>query len=138
MRPPPKKPNDAVSVAVDGRYNTPSPAGVASVFVFAFASPRAAPFVAAVSRPGDPARAAAPNVPPHGDVRFAPGLVPTIADPSRHDDPPGLVSFAPAVDGDAKADGVAPLGLLHSVAIWPVAGTPAEVPARRHAETQRD
>jgi hypothetical protein len=60
--------------------------------------------------------------------------VPTVADPSRHDEPPGLVPFAPASDGAANVDGVAPRGSLQAVLIWPVAGTPAEVPARRHAD----
>jgi hypothetical protein len=136
MRPMPRNPSDAACVAVDG--NTPIPSGVASSFatapVFAFAPLRAAPILAAVSRSGDPALPAAADVPPHGEVRFASGLVPAFADPLRHDEPPGLVSFAPASDGAANVDGVAPPGSLQTLLIWPVAGTPAEVPAVRHAD----
>src|SRR5207302_1266629 len=117
MRPAPRNPTDVVSVAVDGRDNTPRPSGVRSVFNFAFAlaSPRAAPFAAAVSRSGDPALLAAPEVPPlaapevppQDEVRSAPGFVPTIAEPERHDEALGLVPLAFAPDGAATVDGVA-------------------------------
>ena len=142
MRPAPRNPTDVVSVAVDGRDNTPRPSGVASVFTFAFvlASPRAAPFAApfaaAVSRSGDPALLAAPGVPAQGEVRVAPGFVPTIAEPERHDEAPGLVPLAFAPDGAANVDGVALLWSPQAALIWPVAGTPAEVPARRHADPE--
>ena len=117
MRPIPRNPSDAASVAVDGSDITPSTPCVAPVFTFAFASPRAATFVSAVSRSGDPALPAAADVPPHGEVRFASGLVLAIADPLRHDEPPGLVSFAPASDGAANVDGVAPPGSLQALLI---------------------
>src|SRR6267378_8321489 len=146
MRPAPRSPTDVVPVAVDGRNNTPRPSGVAAVFTFAFAfaSPRAAPFAAAVSRSGDPALlaapqvppVAAPEVPPQGEVRSAPGFVPTIAEPERHDEAPGLVPLAFAPVGAENVDGVALLWSPHAALIWPVAGTPAEVPARRHADPE--
>ena len=138
MRPAPRNPTDVVSVAVDGRDNTPRPSGVRSVFNFAFAlaSPRAAPFAAAVSRSGDPALLAAPEVPPQGEVRSAPGFVPTIAEPPRHDEALGLVPLAFAPDGAANVDGVALLWSPQAALIWPVAGTPAEVPATRHADPE--
>src|SRR3989475_8111646 len=138
MRPAPRNPTDVVPVAVDGRNNTPRPSGVASVFTFAFAlaSPRAAPFAAAVSRSGDTALLAAPEVPAQGEVRFASGFVPTIAEPPRHDEAPGLVPVAFAPDGAENVDGVALLWSPHAALIWPVAGTPAEVPARRHADPE--
>src|SRR2546430_4652819 len=137
MRPAPRNPTDVVPVAVDGRNNTPRPSGVASVFTFAFAllSPSAAPFAAAVSRSVDPALLAAPEVPAQGEVKFAPGFVPTIAEPPRHDEAPGLVPLAFAPAGAANVDGVALLW-SHAALIWPVAGTPAEVPARRHADPE--
>jgi hypothetical protein len=117
-------------VAVDGSENTSS---TACASVLAFASLRAAPFSEAV-RPSGAAGVLAAEGPPHGDERSAPGVVPTTADPSRHDVPPGLVPFAPAPDDAVNVEGVAPAGPLQAVLISPVAGTPAEESATRHAD----
>jgi len=134
MRPAPRNPNDAASVAVDGRDNTPSRPNVAPVFVLG--SRRAAPFSEAAWSAGAPAPAAVLDVPAHGEVTFASGLVPAVADAPRHDEPLGLAPFVPALEGAVRVDGVVPLGSVQALLIWPVAGTPAEVPAKRHADAE--
>jgi hypothetical protein len=134
MRPAPRNPNDAASVAVDGRDNRPSRPNVTPMFVPG--SLRSALFSEAAWPAGAPAPAAALDVLAHGEVTSAPGLVPAVADAPRHDEPLGLAPFVPALEGAVKIEGVVPLGSVQALLIWPVAGNPAEVPAKRHADAE--